>query len=564
MSENNDALIAERRFGGRDSLHDRRVGGQVRDGLLSAREELVTARETLAGIRDRTADDREVSIQRRERTVGLREEAALRQEQHLRAADSLQRTQESHIVKLRQANEHLIITALQAQTMTEEVQRAKDLMGHMAHHDFLTDLPNRALLTERLAQAIAIAKRQGTRLAVLFADLDRFKVINDSLGHAVGDLLLQTVGQRLLAAVRATDTACRQGGDEFVVLLSDVANERAVSDITDKMRRAIAEPYQMGADTAYIGVTIGVSMYPEDGEDAETLIRNADVAMYHGKRSGRDSCYFYHAEMNTRAIARQRIEADLHQALQLGQFELYYQPRVALASGTITGAEALLRWNHPEHGLVSPARFIPIAEECGLIVEIGQWVLREACLQAMRWEAAGLVSGTVSVNISALEFRHGAFLACLRSVLAETGLPPAKLELEITEGVLMHDAANSAAVLRELKDVGVMLAVDDFGTGYSSLSYLNQFPIDVLKIDQSFVRDIAGAPGDGVIVSAVIAMGSSLGQRVVAEGVEDQVQLSFLRERLCDEGQGFLFSRPLPAADFGVLLAQRGAEHGRG
>jgi diguanylate cyclase (GGDEF)-like protein len=561
MPDTINTVTQERRFGGRNSMHDRRVGSQVRDGLLEAREQLVTAREALAGTRDHTADQRDDTIQLRESTVGLREQDTVRQEQHLRAADSLQRTLESHIVKLRQANEHLVMSALQAQSMTEEVQRGKDLMGHMAHHDFLTDLPNRALLMERLSQAIASAKRHGTRLAVLFADLDRFKVINDSLGHAVGDLLLQAVARRLLATVRATDTACRQGGDEFVVLLSEVVNEHAVSEITDKMRRAIAEPYQIGGDTLHIGVTIGVSMYPEDGEDAGTLIRNADVAMYHGKRSGRDSCYFYHADMNTRAIARQRTEADLHEALRLGQFELYYQPRVDLVSNSITGAEALLRWNHPELGQVPPARFIPVAEECGLIVEIGQWVLREACTQAMRWEAAGVVAGTISVNISAHEFRHGAFLACLRSVLAETGLPPHRLELEITEGVLMHDAAVSAAVLLDLKDVGVKLAIDDFGTGYSSLSYLNLFPIDVLKIDQSFVRDIGAAPGGGVIVGAVIAMGSSLGQRVVAEGVEDQAQLSFLRARRCDEGQGYLFSRPLPAADFAALLAPPGAGH---
>jgi diguanylate cyclase (GGDEF)-like protein len=408
---------------------------------------------------------------------------------------------------------------------------------------------------ERLAHAIGTAKRQHTRLAVLFIDLDRFKVINDSLGHTVGDLLLQAVGQRLLTVIRGTDTACRLGGDEFVVLLADVANERAVSDITSKMRRVIAEPYQLDGNTAHVGVTIGVSLYPEDGEDAESLIRNADVALYDGKRNGRDRCYFYRPEMNARAIERQRTEADLHRALQVGEFALHYQPRVDLASGAITGAEALLRWTHPLQGAVPPTRFIPVAEDCGLIVPIGQWVLREACMQSQRWSDAGLYPGTVSVNISALEFRNADFLSLLRAILAESGLPPRSLELEITEGVLMHDASISTTVLRELKNIGVRLAIDDFGTGYSSLSYLQQFPIDVLKIDQSFVRDIGVSRGDGAIVGAVIAMAASLGQRVVAEGVEDQTQLNFLRARLCDEGQGFLFSHPLPAAGFAALLS---------
>jgi EAL domain-containing protein (putative c-di-GMP-specific phosphodiesterase class I) len=328
-----------------------------------------------------------------------------------------------------------------------------------------------------------------------------------------------------------------------------------VSDITSKMRRVIAEPYQLDGNTAHVGVTIGVSLYPEDGEDAESLIRNADVALYDGKRNGRDRCYFYRPEMNARAIERQRTEADLHRALQVGEFALHYQPRVDLASGAITGAEALLRWTHPLQGAVPPTRFIPVAEDCGLIVPIGQWVLREACMQSQRWSDAGLYPGTVSVNISALEFRNADFLSLLRAILAESGLPPRSLELEITEGVLMHDASISTTVLRELKNIGVRLAIDDFGTGYSSLSYLHQFPIDVLKIDQSFVRDIGVSRGDGAIVGAVIAMAASLGQRVVAEGVEDQTQLNFLRARLCDEGQGFLFSHPLPAAGFAALLS---------
>ncbi|MFC3376600.1 putative bifunctional diguanylate cyclase/phosphodiesterase [Rugamonas sp. CCM 8940] len=549
----------ERGFGERNDIADRRVDALARDTILLVRERQMSTRESLVRSREETMDKRDNLAQEREHTLGTRESGVGDHERGMREAERLKRVLESHIVKLRQANEHLVITTVRTQAMAEQIQQARDRMGHMAHHDFLTDLPNRLLLKERLAQAIALAQRKGHRLAVLFIDLDRFKVINDSLGHAVGDQLLQEVGQRLLAAVRGSDTAGRQGGDEFVVLLTEVANERAVSELTDKMCKAIAEPYQLAGQVVHIGATIGISIYPDDGDDADTLIRNADVAMYHGKLDGRDRCSFYRPEMNLRAVERQRTEADLHRALDRGEFELYYQPKVNLHTGAITGSEALLRWTHPEQGAVAPARFIPVAEECGLIVPIGRWVLREACLQAQRWNLAGLRPGSVAVNISALEFRHTDFVAGLRAVLAESGLAPSSLELEITEGVLMRDVNASAAILHELKAIGVMLAIDDFGTGYSSLSYLNQFPIDVLKIDQSFVREIGASGGDGVIVGAVIAMGSSLGQRVVAEGVEEREQLQFLCARQCQEGQGYLFSRPLSAHGFAAFLTRPGA-----
>ena len=509
---------------------DRRATGKVADAVLAERRGRVSAREA---------------------AVSAREGDAAR----------MKRALHGHIAKLRQANEHLLIATLDAQAMTDEVRRAKDALGHMAHHDFLTHLPNRLLLMERMAQAIGMAQRQRSRMAVLFIDLDRFKVINDSLGHAVGDLLLQAVGRRLLSAIRASDTASRQGGDEFVVLLAEVADERAVSEFADKLCRALAEPYELGGETVHIGGTIGISMYPDDGAQADGLIRNADVAMYHGKRSGRNRCYFYRPEMNLRALERQSVEADLHRALGQGEFELYYQPRVNLDSGAIAGAEALLRWTHPRHGPMAPSRFIPVAEECGLIVPIGQWVLREACGQAARWKSDGLDPGVIAVNISALEFRDDGFADRLRAILADSGMAPRCLELEITEGVLMDDAGASAAILTELKKIGVLLAIDDFGTGYSSLSYLNRFPVDVLKIDQSFVREISVASGDGIIVGAVIAMGASLGHKVVAEGVERQAQLNFLREHHCHEAQGYLFSRPLPASRFAALLPRGG---GRG
>ncbi|MFS2135129.1 putative bifunctional diguanylate cyclase/phosphodiesterase [Duganella sp. Dugasp56] len=551
-----DPPVTERRSGEHGSAHDRRATGRARAVMLAGGERQLARRETLVSAREQAADRHDADLQQREQALALRHKHLAAREQGEREARRIKRALERHIIKLRRANAHLVIATLGAQAMMETVQRAKEHMGYMAHHDFLTDLPNRILLMERLALAIAMARRQQSRMAVLFIDLDRFKVINDSLGHAVGDLLLQSVGRRLLSVLRASDTASRQGGDEFVVLLADVANERAVSELADKLCLAIAEPYLLDGETAHIGGTIGISMYPDDGEDAETLIRNADVAMYYGKHSGRNRWYFYRPEMNLRAVERQRTEADLHRALKLGEFELHYQPRVNLASGAITGAEALLRWSHPELGAVAPARFIPVAEDCGLIVPIGQWVLREACMQISRWKQVGLDPGIVAVNISALEFRTDGFADALRAILAESGLEPACLELEITEGVLMRDAGASTAILRELKEIGVVLAIDDFGTGYSSLSYLNRFPIDVLKIDQSFVRDISTAPGDGIIVGAVIAMGSSLGQRVVAEGVEETSQLNFLRAHHCDEGQGYLFSKPLPAPGFAALLRQ--------
>jgi len=461
--------------------------------------------------------------------------------------------------QLRQANQHLVTAILAAQLTTDVVRKARDQMAYMLHHDPLTHLPNRVLLMERLDQAIAMARRQNSGMAVMFIDLDRFKIINDSLGHGVGDLLLQAVGQRLQDLLRSSDTASRQGGDEFVVLLSEIGNERAVAELAEKLCHSIALPYHLHGTIAHIGCTIGISMFPADGDNPELLIRNADVAMYHGKQSGRNRWYFYRAEMNLRAVERQRTEADLHRALRLGEFELYYQPRVDLLSLRIAGAEALLRWHCPLQGLMTPERFIPVAEECGLIIPIGQWILRQVCYQLARWHQEGLQLPTLSINISALEFRTESFTANLRRALSESGIAPHCLELEITEGVLMTDALASGALLDELKAIGVKIAIDDFGTGYSSLSYLHRFPIDILKIDQSFIRDIDPATGNGPIVDAVVAMGHSLGQRVVAEGIEHPYQLAFLRQHQCHEGQGFLFSKPLKAMEF-VQLYRAGQQ----
>ncbi len=427
-------------------------------------------------------------------------------------------------------------------------------MSHLAQHDFLTGLPNRMLLTERLSQAIGLAHRHHKQVALLFLDLDYFKHINDSLGHAIGDQLLQSVAHRLTACVRSTDTVCRQGGDEFVILLAEIEEPEAAAVVAEKLLAALGVPQHIGGHELHVTLSIGISIYPDDGSDVDTVIQNADTAMYHAKANGRNNYQFFRADMNARAVRRQFVESSLRRALRQGEFVLHYQPKINLSSGAITGTEALIRWHDPELGLIYPEQFVLIAEECGLIVPIGQWVLREACTQVQAWLDAGLQAVPVAVNISAVEFRHEGFLAGVELILKETGLAPYYLELELTETILMHNAAASAKVLQALKAMGVRLALDDFGTGYSSLSYLKQFPIDTLKIDQSFLRDIATGSDDATILSAVIGMGRNLKQRVIAEGVETNEQLAFLRTQQCDEGQGFQFSHPLPAEDFASLL----------
>jgi len=429
-------------------------------------------------------------------------------------------------------------------------------MAHLAQHDFLTNLPNRALLNDRIAQAIGLAKRRETHLAILFLDLDNFKHINDSLGHAIGDTLLKSVTERLCACVRSSDTVSRQGGDEFVILVTDDKSAENAAFTAEKLLKSLSTPHSINKHELYVTTSIGISSYPADGTDAETLIKNADTAMYQAKEKGRNNFQFFKPEMNVRAVERQVIEANLRLALIRNEFSLHYQPKINLESGVITGAEALLRWTHPLWGMVPSIRFIGIAEDCGVIIPIGRWVLREACAQTKQWQDAGLSIAAISVNISAVEFRRQDFVEGVRTILEETGLSPNCLQLEITESVLMHNAESSIAILQQLKAMGIQIAVDDFGTGYSSLSYLNQFPIDVLKIDQSFVHDIGNSKtdGNGVIVSAVIAMGNSLNQKVIAEGIEKQGQLSFLKAQHCEEGQGYIFSRPLVAEQFAKLL----------
>jgi diguanylate cyclase (GGDEF)-like protein/PAS domain S-box-containing protein len=427
-------------------------------------------------------------------------------------------------------------------------------MTHSAQHDVVTNLPNRMLLNDRISQSISLARRQHRPLAVLFLDLDRFKYINDSLGHAVGDQLLQSIAKRLLASVRNSDTVSRQGGDEFVILLSEISHPEDAATSARKILLSLNVPHSIDGHDLHIAGSMGISIYPGDGEDAETLIRNADTAMYHAKESGRNNFQFFKPEMNRQAVERQSLEGSLRHAVERGGFLLHYQPKINLFTGQITGAEALIRWQHPNRGLVSPAQFVPIAEDCGLILPIGRWVLREACKQAREWQDAGLPFKRVSVNVSATEFRAKTFLEDVGTTLRETGLEARYLDLELTEGVLMQNAKSTASVLQELKRMGVHLAVDDFGTGYSSLSYLRQFPIDVLKIDQSFVRQISDDPSDSAIVRAIIDMSKNLKKRVIAEGIETQEQLALLRSWHCAEGQGYLFSRPVPAAQLAQLL----------
>jgi diguanylate cyclase (GGDEF)-like protein/PAS domain S-box-containing protein len=447
-----------------------------------------------------------------------------------------------------------------------DVTRSREMaekMAHLAQHDALTDLPNRVLLNERFVQAIALAGRHRRKAAILFLDVDRFKNINDSLGHGMGDKLLLSVATRLLACVRVSDTVSRQGGDEFLVLLPDIERAQNAARFAAKILTAQAAPHRIDGQELHVTMSIGIGLYPDDGQDVETVIKSADTAMYHAKENGRNNYQFFAQDMNTRVVERLSTEASLRGALERGEFSLQYQPEMNLASGALIGTEALIRWLHPIRGTILPEEFISIAEDCGLIVPIGNWVLREACRQAKAWVDAGLEITPVAVNISAVQLRHKDFLEDVRGILAETGLEPGSLELELTESVLMRDGGSTGQTLLALKAMGVRLAVDDFGTGYSSLSYLTQFPIDTLKIDQSFVKKMLLNANDASVISAVIGMGRNLNQRVIAEGVETGEQLRFLQARQCQEGQGYYFSHPLNTEDFAKFVRTRASPEPR-
>lgn len=430
-------------------------------------------------------------------------------------------------------------------------------MAHLAQHDSLTNLPNRVLLGDRITQAIALAKRRGTQLALLFLDLDNFKHINDSIGHAVGDKLLQSVAQRLCTCVRSSDTVSRLGGDEFVILVAQDKHAQDAALIAEKILAALAISHSIDEYDLHVTTSIGISTYPADGQDAETLIKNADIAMYHAKKKGRNNFRFFKDEMNIRIVERHAIETHLRDALQRQEFELYYQPTVNLESGMINGAEALLRWRHPAWGMLLPDRFVQIAEDCGLIVPIGRWVLREACVQAKRWEEAGQKLGSLAINISAAELRCKDFVDSVQAILDETGLEPSSLQLDIAESILMCDFESCITILRQLKNVGVLLAIDNFGAGSSNLNYLPQLPIDILKFAPSFVQNIGRSNEDGIIISTVIAMGVRLKKRVIAGGVEKQEQLVFLKRQHCEEGQGYFLCRPIAPEQLARLLVTR-------
>ena len=411
-----------------------------------------------------------------------------------------------------------------------------------------------APLTTSRAQAISLSCRHGTHLAVLFLDLDGFKYINDSLGHEIGDKVLQLVAQRLVACVRTSDTISRHGGDEFVILLSEIAEAGDAAISAEKILAALARPLANCELNVHLSASIGISIYPQDGDDADTLIKNADAAMYQAKGKGSNNHHFFKQNMNVRAVERQFLESSLGRALERQEFLLHYQPKVDLETGAITGAEALIRWMDPDRGLIPPAQFVPFAEDCGLIVPIGRWVLEEACRQSRAWMDAGLRPIPVAVNISAVELRAKNFLEGVCGILKGTRLEPSYLEFELTERVLMRDDKFTIFVLLALKTMGVQLAVDDFGTGNSSLSYLRRFPIDTLKIDQSFVHEIGASADDTAFLGAMMSVGKTLKKRVVAEGVEKREQLAFLQSERCNEGQGYYFSPAVDAEHFAQLL----------
>jgi diguanylate cyclase (GGDEF)-like protein len=438
-----------------------------------------------------------------------------------------------------------------------ERKAAQDKIEHLAHHDPLTGLPNRLLLYDRFAQAVAHADRTHSKVALLFLDLDRFKTINDSLGHPVGDKLLQTLAGRLQECIRDTDTISRQGGDEFVILATELRDPDTAAGIAQKMLEQVRQTVDIDGHALNASFSIGISLYPDDGADFDTLLQKSDTAMYHAKDAGRNAYRFFTQQMNIDALERLLIQNRLRRAVEENEFILHYQPQIDLASGRVVGAEALVRWNNPELGLVGPTRFIPIAEESGQIVALGEWVLYEACRQAQAWRIAGLPALTMAVNVSALQIQRGNFVETVIAALSASGLDAAGLELELTESILIQNVEKTLETVRKLQSLGIKISIDDFGTGYSSLSYLKRFAIDRIKIDRSFVRDISSDPEDAAIVRAIIQMARSLHLTTLAEGAETQAQVDYLRQEGCEEIQGFFYSRPLTAENFVEFLSAR-------
>ena len=468
------------------------------------------------------------------------------------------RRHRDHLQELvREQTADLLAARDAAEKAMREAKQAEEQTRYLALNDALTGLPNRVLLQERLNHAMALCQRTGRKLALLFIDLDRFKNINDSLGHSVGDRLLCEVSRRLTACVRQSDTVSRQGGDEFIILLSQIDGADTVSLVAESLLSAVAKPYVIDEYELSVTHSIGVSIYPDDGQQVEEIMRKADAAMYRAKDMGRNNFQFYTQDMGASALSRLSLENDLRRALERREFQLVYQPLIALDGGRVVGVEALVRWHHPERGLLYPKQFIDLAEDNGQIVSIGHWVLATACMQAQAWRELGLEPGPVAVNLSAVQLRRRKFLDEVVGVLGDTGLPSHGLKLELTESMLMHDTDNTASVLRVLRGMGVQLAIDDFGTHYSSLSYLKRFPVDSLKIDGSFIRDIHTDPDDAAITRAIISIGHSLRLTVTAEGVETREQYRFLEQLGCDEVQGYFLGGPLPAEEMLGFLSQQ-------
>ena len=428
-----------------------------------------------------------------------------------------------------------------------ELRRKDDLLKWQAYHDALTELPNRLLLQDRLAHATEMARRNGSRVATLFLDLDRFKVINDSLGHSIGDALLKTVAGRLLTAVRKSDTVARLGGDEFVIVLTDFEHTSEVAHVAEKILANLSRPFDLAGHVIHSGASIGVAIFPHDGDSPEMLMKNADTSMYQAKASGRGMFRFFDPSMNARAVERLELEAALRNAVAQGEFELYYQPKVSLASGRPRGVEALIRWQHPQKGMILPGEFIPLAEETGVIVPMGDWVLRQACRQIRHWRRVGLTSIPLAVNLSARQFQDDLLPQRLAEIMREAGVVQGELAVELTESAVMGNVGQAAIMLERIRALGVEVSIDDFGTGYSSLAYLKKFPIGAVKIDRSFISDICQDPEDAAIVQTIIALARTLKLEIIAEGVESQAQVDFLKDLDCDAAQGFFYARPMPA-----------------
>ncbi len=470
---------------------------------------------------------------------------------------------------------HRVRYMLRAKRTLDDLRHSEEQIRLLAYYDGLTRLPNRMLCLERLNFALEGARRQDRSLAVLFLDLDRFKRINDTLGHTLGDRLLQGVGERLRKVLRSSDTVARGdprdprdtvarlGGDEFIMLLADIARGEDAGKVARRILDVLKDPFRLDEHEVFITGSIGISVFPPDGADVETLLKNADAAMYHAKDAGGNGCQFYNTSMNAAAMKRLSLENSLRKALERDEFLLHFQPQIDVTTGAIVGAEALVRWRHPDLGMVSPADFIPLAEETDLIVPIGEWVLRSACAQLRAWRQAGHASLMMSVNVSGRQFRRQQIVQAVDQAARGAGLEPRDLDLEITESVLMRNAEDAVSTVSQLKDMGARISLDDFGTGYSSLSYLTRFPIDTLKIDQSFIRDSGTDPRDAAVTTAIIAMARGLGLEVIAEGVETPEQRAFLMQRGCLLMQGYLFSRPVPADRFLALLEEQPAPRGR-